>query len=601
MRRIALILMTCPVFLVPAQADEETFVDDESALVVRMPAGWSRDHNREHGRIRFAGSFELAPTQYALFAIETGPAAGFSDPTWLTAEEAHVRATLERVATPFETDSAFKLGGKPAPFYTVAGKGPGHDVRIRASALVHEGRLYRVCEHSFNGAHTAAGADLDRIWQGISFREGGADAFQDEEEQGYDDSDEESDDDSESEEAGPLDLSPGEGAEGEVVEDKVGNFQLTLPAGWDVTHEPQDQPDVSQRLFAVRTTESAGEVMTLLVIRWITLRPETFTVDTPSDVLQGLIENDKFFERFYGQGSAGSVRPEVDDSAELGGAEKSAGFEFRSITLQEEEKIAKAQKMRNRGDKSVTVPEYKPIVIRGRLALLSPHIYFVIGIPRRDVADHEALTAELTKILESWKFYEVAEKPPPLSVGPDVIPDTTAVPENAKPRKMTHIHTTRGRKIYKLELKFVVPPGFQRMEKGLGSDASLMLVAQDGKNNWVRILVAHLNANALGEQRKQYRSKKENYAEWKSNWESKARGTKMKAKPGKVTLGKVRGDGYAFVEGTVEKFRGTFTGVLFDKSGWRTYITMETRGYGDKVFEKSIKGFFKSLKFKKLK
>ena len=135
----------------------------------------------------------------------------------------------------------------------------------------------------------------------------------------------------------------------------------------------------------------------------------------------------------------------------------------------------------------------------------------------------------------------------------------------------------------------------------VGATTSLLVFAQDKGNNWVRIMVNHLNANALGEQRKQYRTKQENFAEWKSNWESKARGAKMKEKGGKVVLGKVRGDGYAFVEGTVEKFRGTFTGLLFDKSGWRTYIEMETRGRGDEAFKDEIKEFFKRLKFKKIK
>ncbi|MHC4163074.1 MAG: hypothetical protein ACYSUM_13170 [Planctomycetota bacterium] len=600
MRKMASFLMICSVFLVPAQADEETFVDDESALVVRKPAGWSRDHNRENGSIRFAGIYKPAPRhrQYALFTVETGLADGFADYAWLDAEEAHVRATLKRVATPFETEYAFELGGKPAPFYTVAGEGPGYDVRIRASALVHEGRLYRVCEHSYNGAHTAAGRDLDRIWQGVSFQEGGADAFQDGEDQGWKDEDEDS---GEGEEEGSLDLAPDEDAKAETVEDKVGNFKLVLPAGWNVAHEPQDQPDVTLRLMAIRGTANSGDVMRIEVWRYTSTRPETFTVDTPADFLQTLYDDNKWFEKFFGPGSAKSIRPDVDDSAELGGCEKSAGYVFSGITMQEEERITKAQKLRNRGDKTVEVPVYKPIVVRGRLALLSPNIYLVVGSFRRDIGDSDELVAEFNKILDSFKFYEEGEKPPPLRIGPDVIEDTTAAPENAKARKGSLVHIAKGQKIYRLKIDFVVPPGFQRMEKTLGPDASLMIVAQDKGNNWVKIFFAHQNANALGERQKKYPPKKQQYTEWKSNWESKARGVKMKAKPSKVSLGKVRGDGYAFVEGSVEKFRGTFTALLFDKSGWRTFIEMETRGQGDKVFEKSIKQFFKSLKFKRIK
>ncbi|MHC4971943.1 MAG: hypothetical protein ACYTG3_06395 [Planctomycetota bacterium] len=599
MRRIAFFIMICSVPLVPAQADEETFVDDESALVVRMPAGWSQDHNREHGRVRFAGILELVPTQYALFTVETGPADGFSGPAWLVAEEAYARTALTRVATPFETESAFKLAGKTAPFYTVAGEGPDYDVRIRASALVHEGRLYRVSEHSYNGAHKDAGEALDRIWQGISFREGEADAFQDEDE-GFDDSDEE-DADTEDDEPTELDLSPEADVPGETVEDKVGNFQLTLPAGWKVSHEPQSEPDVTLRLIAIRGTENVGDIAQIEVWRFTSTRAETFTIDTPEDFLKTLYVENKWMERYYGAGSANSIRPEVDDSVQLGECEKSSTFVFSGITMQEEERIAKAQKLRNRGDKTVEVPEYKPIIVRGRLALLSPNIYFVVGTFRRNLAHREDLVAEYNKVLDTFKFYQSEAKPPPLQIAGEVVKDTTAAPENAKARKGSLVHVAKGRKIYKLKVDFQVPPKFERVEKGLGETTSLLVFAQDSGNNWVRIMVNHLNANALGEQRKQYRSKKENYAEWKSNWESKARGVKMKDKPGKVVLGKVRGDGYAFVEGTVEKFRGTFTGLLFDKSGWRTYVEMETRGFGDKVFEKEIKSFFKKLKFKKIK
>lgn len=596
MRRVALFLVISSVCAVPAQAEEEIFVDDESALVVRIPERWSQDHNREHGRIRFAGTHEPTGAQYTLFTVETGPAAGFAAQAWLDAEEAYTRANLT-VRTPFRTEAQFELGGKRGPQYTVAAEGPGFNVRIRAAAVVHKGRLYRVAEHSYNGAHKTAGEDLDRMWQGVSFREDGADAFQDE---GYDDSDEEDADDS-GDEPGESDLAPDEGATAETVEDKVGNFKLVLPAGWNVTHEPQDQPDVSRRLVAVRTTANSGEVMTMVVFRWAVTRAETFTIDTPSDVLQSIAENEKFFEQFYGAGSAKVIRPEVDGSVQLGECEKSSAFVFRGITMQEEEKIAKAQKLRNRGDKTVKVPEFKPIVVRGRLALLSPHVYFVVGIPARRLADHDALTAEFGKVLDSWKFLETEEKPPPLRVGPDVIEDTTAAPENAKARQGTHVHMAKGTKVYKLKIDFVLPPGFQRIEKTLGTDASLMVVAQDKNNNWVQIIIYHGNANALGERQKKFRPKKAKYAEWKSNWESKARGVKMKDKPRKVSLGKVRGDGYELVEGTVEKFRGTFTGLLFDKSGWRTFVEMETRGQGDRVFEKEIKEFFKRLKFKKIK
>jgi hypothetical protein len=590
---MALFLLICSVFLVPAQAEEETFVDDGSALVVRMPAGWTRDHHRENGGIRFAGIYELAPTRYALFTVETGPANGFRSSAWLNAEEAQLSTALERVVAPFQPDHAFELGGKPAPCYSVAGKGPGYDVRIRASALVHDGRLYRVSEHSYNDAHAAGGRDLERIWQGISFQEGGGDAFQDDDDQeGYED---------DGEEAGEsaVDVSPPEGAEPQKIEDKEGNFTLTLPPGWEITREPQ--PESVLRLAARRQVADGSVSMALRVLRITSPRAETFTISSPTDVLKGFTEDNKFFEQYYGEGSAREVRPEVREDILLGEADKSGEFEFRSITVQEQIQVNKAQKLRNRGDKTVEVPEYKPIVVRGRLAMLSPNIYYVIVDFRRAVADHPEVIAEYKKIVDSWKFIEAAERPPPLAVpGVGLLEDTTADPANAKARKGSLVHIQKGHKIYKLKVDFAIPPGFQRIEK-LGPNVSLMAVAQDKRNNWVRILIYHANSNALGEQNKRYPPKKQQYLEWKSNWESKARGVKMKPKAGKVAFGRMRGDGYDNVVGTVEKFRGTFSALLFDKSGWRTFIEMETRGEGEEVFESEIKQFFKSLKFKKIK
>jgi len=598
MRRMALFLVICSVFLVPARAGEETFVDDGSALVVRMPAGWTRDHHRENGGIRFAGIYELAPTRYALFTVETGPADGFRPSTWLNAEEAHLSTALQRVVAPFEPDHAFELGGKPAPFYSVAGRGAGYDVRIRASALVHNGRLYRVSEHSYNDAHAAGGRDLERIWQGVSFQEGGGDAFQDDEE-GYDDDDSEGDTEGEDSGENAFDLSPPEGAEAQKIEDKEGNFTLALPPGWEITREPQ--PDSVDRLWARRQLADGGDLMGLWILRFTTARAETFTIESPTDVLKSFTEQRRFFEQFYGEGSAKEVRPDVNEGILLGDADKSGAFEFRSITVQEQIKVNKAEKLRNRGDKTVKVPEYKPIVMRGRLAMLSPHVYYVIFYFRRAVADHPEVIAEYKKIVDSWKFIEEGELPPPLSVqGVGHIADTTADPANAKLRKGTLVHIAKGHKIYKLQINFAIPPNFQRIEK-LGPGASVMAVAQDKRNNWVRILMYHANMNALSEQQKRPPTKKEAYLEWKSNWESKARGVKMKPKIGKVKLGRVRGNGFAYIEGTVEKFRGTFSAVLFDKSGWRTVIEMETRGEGEKVFEGEIKQFFKSLKFKKIK
>jgi hypothetical protein len=91
------------------------------------------------------------------------------------------------------------------------------------------------------------------------------------------------------------------------------------------------------------------------------------------------------------------------------------------------------------------------------------------------------------------------------------------------------------------------------------------------------------------------------FASWKSNWETKAKNTKIPRDTRKFTLGNLTGEGYPSLEGTIDKFRATFTGLLEDKSGWRTIITVETRAKGDIVFGDGLKKFLKSWKVKPVK
>jgi hypothetical protein len=69
-----------------------------------------------------------------------------------------------------------------------------------------------------------------------------------------------------------------------------------------------------------------------------------------------------------------------------------------------------------------------------------------------------------------------------------------------------------------------------------------------------------------------------------------------------VRLGKVSGDGYRLVQGKVDGFRATYTGILEDSSGgWRVILEMETRGKFDTLYEERIEQFFKKLKWKNVK
>ena len=127
---------------------------------------------------------------------------------------------------------------------------------------------------------------------------------------------------------------------------------------------------------------------------------------------------------------------------------------------------------------------------------------------------------------------------------------------------------------------------------------------QDNKNNWIKIQMHHENANRISEQQKQFAPPTQDFDTWKSNWESKARGAKIPRKAQSVNLG-IRGlgsgKGYKKLTGKIEGHAGTFTGFRVVKKGWRTIVTVETRGTGDKIFAKQAKALFKSLKIKPIK
>ena len=102
----------------------------------------------------------------------------------------------------------------------------------------------------------------------------------------------------------------------------------TLPAGFvlgqDTAAVGDDGPVVTVLATPSTTEPTLGE---------------TFTIDSPTDVLKWFTEERKYFQQFFGEGSAKSVRPEVDEGILLGEADKSGEFEFRSITVQEQIKV----------------------------------------------------------------------------------------------------------------------------------------------------------------------------------------------------------------------------------------------------------------------
>jgi hypothetical protein len=239
-------------------------------------------------------------------------------------------------------------------------------------------------------------------------------------------------------------------------------------------------------------------------------------------------------------------------------------------------------------------------VVRGRLGLLSPAVYVAVARFRTDMADDPDLLKEFNRALDSWEFLVGEPIPPALQVNGEEFGDTTADPANQKERKDSAVFQATGRKTYRCQNEFVLPPGFQRI-KNIGPSAAAGIVAQDAKHNSVEIYILHQSWAALSEQNKVPADKGVEFASWKSNWETKAKNTKIPKDTKKFRLGNLSGEGYQNLEGTIDNFGATFTGLLEDKSQWRTMITIETRAKGDVVFADGIKKFLKSWKVKPVK
>jgi len=606
MRRLPFLLLTF--IAVPLGADEggERIEDKKSGLVVQMPDGWSRESSREKGAVKFAGLYDLTPSRYVLFTVETGPGGGFDEAVWLANEKASATKYLKTTDTPWTTEPIM-IGGARAVRYTVGGKANAEkefDLRIRACGIVRNDTLFRVAEYSYSRAHEEAADALKSIWEAVTFEEANPFA-EDEKEEGC------------GEEAGGSnggDAAGGGEAEasapqGEplVIEDKAGNFKVSLPPGWSLDRAPQED-DTAQLRVSATCSVDGQDVAWIQVFRVSIARPGFFEQNEAGDVVETFLnEEEKFFEQFYEPESAKRIRPTIDARAKLGAADKMCGYELRGLPLSEDAKIDEAKKLIQRGDTSVTVPEFKQLVVRGRLAMLSPCLYFTVTYTRRGLEDNEQIVAALNQIHDSFEFESTEGMPPALESGEGPFGNTLADPKNAAERKETKLHEyKKGAKVAAaMKFDYVLPPGFQIAEhvkdpagagiSAIGSQWAVQVVAQDANNGWVWIKVLAVSSKSLGSNEK-FMEKKQVFEGWVSNFESLARGAgKMPKKPAKIRIGTLEGDGCE-LGGKINGFTATEVDMVTDEGGWRIEFQMKTRGTGAKTFAKQIETFMKKFK-----
>ncbi len=574
----------------PAMADEtETFKDTMTGLRVKLPDGWDRDTRVEGGATRFAAKLDIGLKKYVLFQITAGPSKDFESESWLAQEKQKLTPHFGSVSQSFQIDKSNSVGGKSAPLFSISGKAKqGFDLRIRGCGIVNGPVFFRIVEMSYNGAHAGQDASLAALWKAISFKPGQVPVpGRGGERMGGDDGD--GDGEANADKAGAAKGSP------TTVEDKTGNLKLVLPAGWELRSAPPESATQNLRLVAVRLVDGQG-VGTVEIYKFAR-RPETFSIGTPTDEVQGLLDGNMFATHF-GMATGKTLRPRTDESILLGDSEKSGQYVIERLGKDEQEEIEKAETLKRRGEK-IEIPTFKKRRVIGRVALLSPYLYLVKIYLPAGAAQNAQLVAESKKLLDSFEFYN--DEPMPLHS--NVAGEGTNTRETRKDeRKETVNLTLSGKRPYRLEIKFTVPPGIEaitdRAKLG-GANASVVFFGQDAKNNWIEIQMSHASHNQAGERNRVLREKKLQFGEWATQWDSKARGTKIPRKPQSVNLrikGIGAGKGYKKLEGKIEGHRGTFAGFLKDKKGWRHFITIESRGDGDKVFEAAIKALFKSMR-----
>jgi len=566
MRQFVLFVLFASLLIPAGSASGEPFADKGTGLRVNVPSGWSILPDHAEGQTKFVASYQVEGSKFVQFVAQVGTADNYNADAWLKQQKKAKAKLFQEVTNELTVDKDRRIGGGPAVGYSMSGKRNDAALRVRVYHVVRGRFFFQFTESSFNGAHEGdASAAIDKIWDAISFGDAETEVS-----------------------APPADGKP------RVIEDEKGNYKLTVPAGWETINPAPPDDKSQQRVIVSRPDDSGNAALTIIFWRIESGNAASFSDDAPGDVVDRAVKNWKLFASIYGNNSEDRLAPEVDDSIALGGVDKAAEFKMSSRTMKEIADTIAAEKLKARGDKSVEVPKYPPTVCRGRVAMISPHFYVVIAVFAPGAGDNPQLVKEYNAVMESVEFLNSSAKPPALRMLKQV-GDTLTDPANAKARKMKTGFVLTGRKPYKIELKYTVPKGFVVLEKKLGGNNSIAVYAQDGNNNWVKIVFLHLSHKEAGDKNAKLVEKKVRYATWKSEWESKARGSKVPAKPVGVRLGKLSGKGYKKLKGEVDGWPATFDGLIFEKSGWRTIVRMDTTG-DLTALAPGIKDFLKSVK-----
>lgn len=572
MRKTALFLV-----LLASVASAEDFLHEPAGVKIAVPEGWERDGSREGGSTIFAATLAGSGKEHLRFEVETSDAQGFEPKAWLLAESNTRKNVFKTVTSKFAPEEDRVIGGRAAVGYTMGGTrdddGEEAALHYRVYAVPNDYVFVQLTFLAYNSAELTMDSSVKQMLDAIAFLVP---------------------------KAPEADLSVAEGVEATAIDDPKGNVKLTLPPGWTV-ESPVPQGDADQgeglRLVAARKDATGNNRAVLIFRRFGVNNPAVFTKHTPTTLLQE--EKDLAFRIYFDEGSQYSVDP--SDGTPFGGLSEGTGsFVAAGHSADDVKQIREAEQQQKRGLK-VEIPKIPMKVIKGRVALFSPHIYIATVEFAKGYEDNPKLQAEVEQMLDSVAFLSTQAKPPALTVGQDEVGNTKDDPALAKDQKgikVTKEASSAGKVQDTLNAEYTLPAGFKKIDSGHGESTLAILAAQDADHRWVRIVVHALSHKAAAAENKKLIEKQAQYLEWRSNTESAGRFKKIPEKPKSMSFAGISGDGGS-TDGVVETFRASRTFILAEKSGWRYIVEVETRAGGDEVFKKGIDTFLKSFKIKK--
>jgi hypothetical protein len=554
-----LLLALGTLLALPAAADEIS--DAYSGVSVEPPEGWEHRSEEETGETRISLVHSPDEPRRAEFNLASTIDADFGVEDWVTRKRNFCEKWFDDVTGEFRVDEG-SIDGYRTTRCTMSGTKEGEPARRCIQLVVRGDRVLQFSLTTFNGAGREPFPGwLENLWEAVRIREPEV----------------------------TVSVPPDVGKPW-VIEDDPAACHLTVPGHFDVDYRPPEDPEAELRSKVSRRDDMGQVCMWVYVLRFEAKDDEAFTSDATPYIAKKFVSGRVYFSNFFGDDSGSRLEPRLERGRPFGGVRPGQAFEFRSLTMRELEDRREAER---RGEEFPDLPE---TVMRCRAATVSPYVYILAAWFRPDLADDPLLVEEFMSIARSFEITEKKPLPLPLRVGDERVGITAGNPDFAEPREVETLCELTGRKVYRLGVRYVVPEAFER--RMVDGNTSIRLCAQDKDHNWMQILVWHGNHLSSSDRDKELVDWRVTCNGWREYWLGKAPDARVPEKPQRVRLSRsLRGRGYKQLTGDVGGWPGTLTVMTFDKSNWRTYIAIETRGRGDRVFASGLAEFLKHLQF----